>query len=86
MECIRTRLAAVSNMQERVEGLNYLAEATGLDTLSDRGDRVVGNCCAGLEKLGGSSGHGGGESQDVRDLERNHCEENERRGCIEILK
>lgn len=64
----------MSNVEERVEGLDDLAEATSLDTLSDRGNGVVSNCCAGLEELGRSSGHSGGESQDVRDLERNHCE------------
>lgn len=76
----------MSNVEERVEGLDDLAEATCLDTLSDGGDRVVSNCCAGLKELSRSSGHGGGESQDMRDLERNHCEENESSGSLEMLK
>lgn len=65
----------MSNVKERVECLDDLAEATCLDSLSDGCDRVVSNYCSGLKELGRSSGHGGGESQDMRDLERNHCEE-----------
>lgn len=65
----------MSNVKERVEGLDDLAEATRLDSLSDGGDRVVSNYCSGLKELGRSSSHGGGESQDMRDLERNHCDE-----------
>lgn len=64
----------MSNVEQRIEGLDDLAEATGLDALGNRGDRVVSNNGAGLEELGRSSGHGGSESQNIRDLERNHCE------------
>lgn len=67
----------MGNVEKRIEGLDDLSEATSLDTLSDGGNGVVSNCCAGLEELGGSSGHGRGQSQDMRDLERNHCEESE---------
>lgn len=83
---LRTRLAAMSDMEERVEGLDDLAEAASLDTLSDGGDRVVSNCCAGLKELGRSGGHRGGESQNMRDLERNHCEESECDESLEMLK
>lgn len=76
----------MSDVEERVESLDYLAETTCLDSLSDGGDRVMSNCRAGLKELGGSSGHGGGESQDVRDLERNHCDKSESGGSQEMLK
>lgn len=76
----------MGNVEKRVEGLDDLAEATCLDSLSDGGDRVVSNCCTSLKELGRSSGHGGGESQDMRDLESNHCEENESGGSLEMLK
>lgn len=76
----------MSNMKERVEGLDYLAEAASLNTLSDGGDRVVSNHCAALEELCRSGGHGGGESQNMRDLERNHCEESEGNESLEMLK
>lgn len=67
----------MGNVEKRIEGLDDLSEATSLDTLSNWCNGVVSNCCAGLEELGGSSAHGGGQSQDMRDLERNHCEESE---------
>lgn len=70
-------LTTMSDMEERVERLDHLAEATGLDSLGDGSDGVMSNSCAGFQELGGSSGHGGGEGQDMRDLERNHCEESE---------
>lgn len=76
----------MSNVEERVEGLDYLAEAASLNTLSDGGDRVVSNYCAALEELCRSGGHGGGESQNMRDLERNHCEESEGNESREMLK
>lgn len=76
----------MSNMEERVEGLDDLPEAASLNTLSDGGDGVVSNYCAVLKELGRSSGHGGGESQNMRDLERNHCEESEGNESLEMLK
>lgn len=76
----------MSNMEERVEGLDDLAEAASLNTLGDGSDRVVSNYCAGLKELGRSGNHGGGESQNMRDLERNHCEESEGNESLEMLK
>lgn len=76
----------MSDMEERVEFFDHLAEATGLDSLCDGGDGVMSNCCAGFQELGGSSSHGGGESQDMRDLERHHCEESESSVSVEVLK
>ena len=43
MGCLRTRLATMGNVEKRVEGLDYLAEAACLDALSDGGDAVVSN-------------------------------------------
>ena len=67
----------MGNVEERVEGLDYLAEAACLDALRNGGNRVVSHCCAGLQEFSRSSGRGRGEGQDVRDLERNHCEGSE---------
>lgn len=76
----------MSNVKERVKSFDDLAEAASLNALSDGGDRVVSNYCAGLKELGRSGSHGRGESQNMRDLERNHCEESEGNESLEMLK
>lgn len=76
----------MSNVEQRVESLDYLAESACLNSLRNRGNRVMSNCCTGLKELGRSGGGGRGEGQDVRNLERNHLEGNEGKGYLEMLK